>query len=98
MADWLTDDAVSQLISKIPVARRNNLRLFINRTSESLLQRSRSTILTGLNLAAVSGSGAGGVSLQSSGADGRPAFGPLPLMTNGYPITLTDSVLDTETN
>lgn len=98
VADWLTDDAVSQLISKIPVPRRNNLRLFINRTSESLLQRSRATILTGLNAAAVSAGGVGGVALQTSGADGRPAFGPLPLITNGYPITLTDSILDTETN
>ena len=105
LAQWLTDDVVAQMIAKIPVARRNNLRLFINRTAETTLQRSRSTVLTGYavgatggNPAAISAGGIGGVSLVASDAAGRPAFGPLPLMTNGYPITLTDSILDSETN
>jgi hypothetical protein len=99
LAQWLTDDLVAQLIGKIPAARRNNLRLFINRTGESTLQRSRATVINGLgNPTAVSAGGTGGVALQPSDAAGRPAFAPLPLSTNGYPITLTDSILDTETN
>lgn len=105
LAQWLTDDVVAQLIAKIPVARRQNLRLFINRTSEATLQRSRQTTLTGYavgatggNPAAIASGGVGGVSLQYADAAGRPAFSPLPTMTNGYPITLTDSILDTETN
>ena len=99
LAQWLTDDSVAQLIAKIPVARRNNLRLFVNRTAESTLQRGRSTILagTGGNGILATG-GTAGVSVQPSDAGGRPAFAPLPLMTNGYPITLTDSILDTESN
>jgi hypothetical protein len=90
-ASWLTDDSVAKLIAKIPVARRNNLRLFLNRTAESTLQRSRSTINTG-TFASTS------PSYQPADAHGRPAFSPMPLATNGYPITLTDSILDTESN
>ncbi len=37
-------------------------------------------------------------SYQSAGADGRPAFSPKPDQLGGYPITLTDSILNTETN
>ena len=91
-SNWLTDDAVSQLIAKVPVARRTNLRIFLNRTAHATLQRSRSTINLGIP---------GGSALAayiSSGADGRPAFSPLPESTNNIPITLTDSILDTESN
>lgn len=95
-SQWLTDDKVAQLIAKIPVARRNNLRLFVNRAAHSYLQRSRSTVNLGVNPAGTtSGTLA---SYQSGGADGRPAFSPLPESTNGIPITLTDSILNTETN
>jgi len=99
LAQWLTDDSVSQLIAKIPAKRRNNLRLFINRTAESTLQRGRSTILagTGGNGILATG-GTAGVAVQPSDAAGRPAFAPLPLFSNGYPITVSDSILDTETN
>ncbi len=99
IANWLTDDSVAQLIAKIPKARRNNLMLFLNRTAESTLQRGRTTILagTGGNGILATG-GTAGVSFSPSDAAGRPAFAPLPLFTNGYPITLTDSILDTETN
>jgi len=90
-SQWLTDDKASQLVAKIPVARRSNLRWFINRSSESYLQRSRSTINVGQI-------GTGTASYQPANAAGTPAFSPLPNMLVGYPITLTDSVLDTETN
>lgn len=89
---WMTDDKAAQLLSTIPVARRQNLRWFMNRSGESYLQRSRSTV----NLGIPSGSALG--SYQAAGADGRPAFSPLPNSCLGYPITLTDSILNTETN
>ena len=92
VTNWLNDDDVSRLIAKIPVARRSNLRMFLNRTAESTLQRSRSTINIGVMASSPT------ASYQPAGADGRPAFSPLPNQTNGYPITLTDSILDTETN
>lgn len=86
----LSDDNASQLIAQIPVARRNNLRWFINRTAESVLQRTRSTVNQGFGVALGS--------YQAAGADGRPAFSPLPNQLGGHPITLTDSILNTETN
>lgn len=90
----MTDILASQLIAKIPVARRQNLRWFMNRSAESYLQQSRSTFNPGI----VASGGASGWQFQPAGADGRPAFAPLPNTCQGYPITLTDSVLDTETN
>ena len=94
-AQWMTDDLAAQLIAKIPVARRSNLRWFMNRTAESTLQRSRSTFNAGI---LATGGTNNPFSLQSAGADGRPAFSPLPNSCQGYPITLTDSLLNTETN
>ena len=90
----MTDKLGSQLLAKIPVARRQNLRWFLNRSAQSYLNQSRSTINPGL----VASGGASGWNFQPAGADGRPAFAPLPDSCLGYPITLTDSVLDTETN
>ena len=87
---YLTDAYVSQLMAKIPVARRHNLRLFINRTAAATLQLSRSTI----NI----GQGFSYASYQPANAAGTPAFSPLPDSTNGIPITLTDSILDTDDN
>jgi hypothetical protein len=88
---WMTDDKASQLLSNIPVARRQNLRWFMNRSGESYLQRSRSTI----NVGQIS---TGTASYQPANAAGTPAFSPLPNSCLGYPITLTDSILNTETN
>ena len=93
---WMKDDLGSQLIAQIPVARRTNLRWFMNRSVESYLQRSRSTINVGINPA---GTTSGNLaSYIEAGADGRPAFGPLPNQCCGYPITLTDSISNTESN
>ena len=90
---WMKDDYGAQLVAQIPVARRSNLRWFMNRSAESYLQRSRSTVNVGIPSASyVMGS------MQPAGADGRPAFSPLPNQCVGYPITLTDSILNTETN
>ena len=92
LANWCTDDIIAQLIAKIPVDRRHNLRLFMNRTAEATLLRSRSTVNLGIATYVPS------YALHPSDAGGRPAFAPIPDATNGYPITLTDSILDTETN
>lgn len=93
---WMKDDLGAQLLAQIPVARRQNLRWFMNRSCESYLQRSRSTVNVGINPA---GTTSGNLaSYQAAGADGRPAFSPLPNQCVGYPITLTDSILNTETN
>lgn len=89
---WLTDDRASQLLAKIPVARRSNLRWFINRTTQSVLNRSRTTINPGITTYSAA------YSMQPADAGGRPAFAPLPETCLGYPITLTDSILNTETN
>lgn len=83
----LTDKIAAQLISNIPAARRQNLRWFINRSSEYYLQNSR----TAINLS-------GGYALQPADAGGRPAWSPKPNMLEGYPITLTDSITNTESN
>ena len=92
-ANWMKDDFGAQLIAQIPVARRTNLRWFMNRSSESYLQRGRSTINIGIPSAAyIMGS------MQPADAAGRPAFSPLPNQCCGYPITLTDSILNTESN
>lgn len=88
----MTDKLGSQLLAKIPVARRSNLRWFMNRSAQSYLNQSRSAINPGITTYSAA------YALQPAGADGRPAFAPLPDSCLGYPITLTDSILDTETN
>lgn len=95
VANWMTDDKASQLLAKIPVARRSNLRWFMNRTTESFLQRSRSTFNVGIF---ATGGTNNPMSVQPANAGGYPAMSPLPSSCIGYPITLTDSILDTETN
>lgn len=89
---WLSDAYAAQLLRYIPVARRSNLRWFINRTAQSTLQQARSTVNIGIVATTPN------ASYQSADAAGRPAFAPLPDQLAGYPITLTDSLLDTETN
>lgn len=83
----LTDAIAANLLAVIPQARRENLRWFMNRVSQCVLQRSRTTINVG-----------GGYSLQYAGAGGTPAFSPIPDSLAGYPITYTDSITNTESN
>ena len=95
-AQWLTDDKADQLLAKIPAMRRNGLHWFMNRTAISTLRRSRSTINLGVN---PSGTTSGTLaSYQAAGANGMPAFAPMPTELVGYPITVTDSIVNTETN
>jgi hypothetical protein len=79
----LTDALGAQLLAKVPIARRNNLRWFMNKTAAFTLQNSRSTVYT---TTTGQGVGAGGV------------FPALPDQLAGWPITLTDSLLDTESS
>lgn len=81
----LTDARVAGLLSKVPLNRRNGLRLFMNRTAAYTLQKARAT------LSYVADSGRKLV--NDSGA-----FFSMPTESNGIPITVTDSLLDTETN
>jgi hypothetical protein len=89
----LTDSVAQSLIALIPVARRNNLRWFLNRTAQYSLQKSRTTVN-------VSGAWNGGAtfSTQAANSAGRPAWSPLPDNCCGFPITLTDSITNTESN
>lgn len=80
----LTDALAAQLVSKVPLARRNGLRWFMNRTAAYTLQAARATV----NIAT------GG----NKGVAGAGVFPDMPEMLAGYPITMTDSLLDTETN
>lgn len=84
----LTDAMAIQLVSYIPIARRSNLRWFLNRTTMSTLQQNRSAVTTGTGFA----------QYVAAGAGGAPAYSPIPESLVGYPITVTDSILNTETN
>lgn len=86
-ANGLTDALAFQLVASIPAARRSNLRWFLNRTSEGTLRQSRSAMTPSTGVA----------QYQPGGATGMPAYAPLPDALAGYPITLTDSILNTET-
>lgn len=88
----LTDAKGSQLVSYVPIPRRNGLKWFMNRTSESILQQNRTTVNPGITTYSAA------YAQQPMGADGRPGFAPLPNSMVGYPIVITDSILNTETN
>ncbi len=83
----ITDLLAQQLYANIPAARRNNLRWYMNRTAESILQQNRSAVIN-----------TSGFVYQPADNAGRPAFSPLPTMLNGWPIEIPDSILNTETN
>lgn len=83
----MSDVNAGKLIANIPIMRRDNLRWFMNRTAYFTLQATRTTVNT-----------ANGYSLQPADAGGRPAWSPRPTTCEGYPITLTDSLLNTESN
>ncbi len=85
----LTDARGAGLVSKVPLNRRNGLRWFINRTAEYTLRQSRAV--------------AGYIAATSAGsptqeiAGNRVFSGDLEPLA-GVPITVTDSLVDTETN
>jgi hypothetical protein len=78
----LTDAIGHALLAKVPIARRQNLRWMMNKTAAYTLQVSRATV-------SIATGGDKGVS-------GQGVFPELPTSLAGFPITLTDSLLETE--
>ncbi len=78
----LTDAMASSLIALIPLNRRNGLRVFMNRLTHSYLQQSRTVTLFGQ-----------GTLRPNQGNIAAP-----PTDIEGYPITVTDSITNTESN
>lgn len=83
----MTDYLASTLVANIPASRRPGLRWFMNRTAYATLRQSRTTI----NVAS-------GYSTQPVKADGTGGWAPAPESCEGYPITVTDSLTNTESN
>lgn len=83
-ANYFTDNQAALLLSKVPIHIRNSgkLRWFMNRTAAYTLQISRS-VVTPANV--------------SGGQTGAPLAAPLPTECQGFPITITDSLVQTET-
>jgi hypothetical protein len=82
----LTDARGNGLLSKVPLNRRNGLRWFMNRTAKYTLDKSRSTL---------------GYVAATSGGSPTQSLGPMWVSNDtlaGVPITVTDSLVDTETN
>jgi hypothetical protein len=86
----LTDARGAGLLSKVPLTRRNGLRWFMNRTAAYTLAASRATA------GYIAATSAGSPTQALPGTIG--VFNALPDMLAGVPITVTDSLVDTETN
>ena len=84
----LTDAIAQQLYGQIPAKRRNSMRWYMNRTAYAILQQNRNAMTPSTGVA----------QYQPAGADGRPAYAPLPEYLIGFKIEVTDSILNTETN
>lgn len=84
----LTDRLAASLLALIPLNRRQGLVWFMNRNSHFLLQQSRTTIQ------ATAGAG----SYQVAGPGGTPAWPAPPDMMLGFPIIVTDSITNSESN
>ena len=91
----LTDRLGYQLLSYVPMTRRQGLCWFMNRNSHFQLQQSRMTTFVAGGLS-TGGSNQG--SLQSIDANGRPGIAPPPETLAGYPIVVTDSISSIESN
>jgi hypothetical protein len=89
----IRDLLAQQLMAQIPFLRQTeDLRWFMNKQAYSILQQSRSAIYS-----TNSNSGYNNLS-QTADASGRGAYSPAPTHLNGYPIHVTESILNTETN
>lgn len=78
----LTDAIAAQLVSLIPLNRRQGLTWFMNRTAHYTLQASRTSI----------------GNQPATASNGGPAWSPPPEKCEGYPIIVTDSITNTESN
>lgn len=86
----MTDALAQQLVSYIPLNRRAGMTVFMNKTALFTLQKSRTTI----NYNATYGP----FSAQDVTAEGTGGVSPPPTMVEGFPIVVTDSISNTETN
>ena len=77
----LTDSVGTQLLSLVPLNRRQGLCWFMNRAAHWTMQKSRTAI-----------------TYQPADGAGRPGFAPPPDSLGGYPIVVTDSITNNETN
>ena len=78
----MTDRAAAQLVSQVPLVRRNGLTWFMNRQAHFLLQQSR----TAINFQAAAAENA------------SPAWSSRPTFCEGFPVIVTDSITNTEDN
>ncbi len=78
----LTDVKVSQMIASIPANRRVGLVWFVSRLGLHTLQRSRSAV---------------GFHPASAGS-GTQAWSPPPTEVEGFPVVMTDSIINSENN
>ena len=85
----LTDARGAGLVSKVPLNRRMGLRWFMNRTAAYLLQKNRA--IAGYIAATSAGS-------PTQEVAGNRVFSEDLAPLGGVPITVTDSLVDTETN
>jgi hypothetical protein len=77
-----TDALALQQLIQVPLTRRAGFTWFMNKTAYGSLQKSRTAI-----------------NYQPAGAkSGKPAWSPPPLECEGYPIVLTEALLNTENN
>lgn len=77
----MTDALGAQLLSYVPMTRRQGLVWFMNRNAHFQLQKSRTAI-----------------GYFPGGPTGAPAWSPPPDSCQGYPIVVTDSVTNIESN
>jgi hypothetical protein len=78
----LTDAIAAQLVSLIPLNRRQGLTWFMNRTAHYLLQKSRTSI----------------ANQPATASNAGPGWSPPPEKCEGYPIIVTDSIVNSESN
>lgn len=77
----MTDKLGAQLLSYVPMTRRQGLCWFMNRNAHFQLQNSRSAI-----------------GYQPGGPGGTPAWAAIPDSIQGYPIVVSDSITNIESN
>jgi hypothetical protein len=78
----LTDALIAELVSKFPVGKKPDA-LFMSRRSALQLQKSRTVTIQ-------TGAGQKAIGVESP-------IGPMPTESQGLPIIVTDSIVDTET-